>query len=265
MRAQIGGAVLSNLEVQLLPALSDNYIFLLNDPHGGTSGVVDPGEADPVINALEEHGRGLDWIINTHHHDDHIAGNSALIAKYGAKLAAPEADRHRIASVDQCLSEGDSFKFGSQIAEIYSTPGHTSGHISLWFAQSSVLFTGDTLFALGCGRLFEGTPLQMWESLNKYNHMPDETIVYCGHEYTAANAKFALSVDPENSQLKERAEAIAEARRRGAPTVPTDLGIERKTNPFLRASSADIRENLGMTGATDIEVFTEIRRRKDNF
>ena len=256
---------MAKLKVELLPALSDNYIYLLLDTETGTSGVVDPAEAAPVLEALSTRGRGLDWILNTHHHADHTAGNAEVKAKTGAKIAGPKADAHRIAGLDVLLSEGDCFSFGSHKADIYETPGHTSGHISLHFAGAGVLFSGDTLFALGCGRIFEGTPAQMWASLSKYAHMPDDTVVYCGHEYTQSNARFALSVDPDNMALRVRATAIDAARASARPTIPTTLGEERATNPFLRPSDPAIRQHLAMQDADNTQVFAEIRRRKDHF
>lgn len=256
---------MSGIEVELLPALSDNYIFLLLDRESGTSGVVDPAEAGPVLARLGELGRGCDWIINTHHHGDHTAGNGEVKQATGAKIVGPAADAGRISGLDLQLREGDTFTFGSQQAKIYETPGHTSGHISYWFEEAGLLFSGDTLFALGCGRVFEGTMPQMHASLSKYQQMPDETVVYCGHEYTQSNARFALSVDPDNQALRQRAAEIDAMRQRGEPTVPTTLGVERRTNPFIRTSDPAIRRHLGMEQASDSDVFAEIRRRKDRF
>jgi hydroxyacylglutathione hydrolase len=167
--------------------------------------------------------------------------------------------------LDETVKEGDTYRFGTQEVRVFETPGHTSGHISLWFPEASVLFSGDTLFALGCGRLFEGTPAQMWHSLLKLRLLPDETRVYCGHEYTLSNAKFAVTVDPNNSALKERAADIAVLRDSGKPTIPTTLGVEKATNPFLRADDADVAAAVGLAGADPVEVFGEIRRRKDTF
>lgn len=256
---------MSAIEVELIPALSDNYMFLLFDPKTGTSGIVDPAEAPPVLARLKALGRGCDWIINTHHHGDHIAGNSEVKRATGAKIAGPAADAARIPDLDLKLREGDVFTFGSNDAQIYETPGHTSGHISYWFKDANMLFSGDTLFALGCGRVFEGTMPQMHASLSKYRQMPDETVVYCGHEYTQSNARFALSVDPDNQALIARAAEIDAVRKRGEPTVPTTLGLERQTNPFIRTNDPAIRRQLAMTDATDVKVFAEIRRRKDRF
>ncbi|MCB2053096.1 MAG: hydroxyacylglutathione hydrolase [Geminicoccaceae bacterium] len=253
------------LDVELLEALSDNYVCLVVDPATGTSGVVDPAEADLVLRALEERDRKLDWILNTHHHADHTAGNLEVKRATGAKIAGPAADAHRIEGLDVELVEGENFVFGSHDVRILETPGHTSGHIAFFFADAKVLFCGDTLFALGCGRLFEGTPAQMWHSLEKFASMPDETLVYCGHEYTLSNARFALTVDPDNKALGARAAEIEQARASGRPTIPTTLGLERRTNPFLRPHDPGIRRHLGMEDAGDADVFAEIRARKDRF
>ena len=253
------------LAVELLPALADNYIYLLFDSATGTSGVVDPGDARVVLDALARHERGLDWILLTHHHADHIGGCGELREKTGARVAGPRAETGRIPDMDSLLAEGDAFSFGSHTARISETPGHTSGHISYHFAEGGALFCGDTLFALGCGRLFEGTPAQMWASLAKYDGIPDDTRIYCGHEYTQSNARFAVTVDPENDALRERALAIDAARAAGEPTIPSTLGVERATNPFLRPGDPAIRRHLGMADRSDAEVFAEIRRRKDSF
>lgn len=256
---------MSTLEVELLPALTDNYIYMVFEPESGVCAVVDPADAQIVLEWLSQRGRSLDVILNTHHHTDHTGGNEALVRETGATLVGPCAEQRRISGMKTLLGEGDRFELGNEVAEVFETPGHTSGHISFWFRRSEALFCGDTLFALGCGRLFEGSAAQMWQSLQKFGGMPDETLVYCGHEYTHANAKFAITVDPSNQQLLDRSERIAEARRRGLPTIPTTLGIERATNPFLRPADPGIRASLGMTQATDTEVFAEIRRRKDSF
>jgi len=255
----------SALEIELLPARRDNYIFMVLEPESGTTAVVDPADAEPVLAWLEQKGRKLDFILNTHHHDDHTAGNQPLARASGAKIVGPRAEQERIGGMDIRLGEGDRFELAMEVAQVIETPGHTRGHISFWFEQSGALFCGDTLFALGCGRLFEGTPAQMWSSLRKFEVMPDATLVYCGHEYTESNAEFAIAVDPDNQRLADRSKEIAEARRRGSPTVPTTLGLERATNPFLRPADQGIRAILGMPDALDVEVFAELRRRKDSF
>ena len=246
---------MAELIVEIIPVLSDNYVYLLHEPEDGVTGVVDPAVAEPVMERLSASGWSLDWILSTHHHADHTAGNLELKELTGCKVAGPGKDAARIPGIDVKLVEGDRFKLGTAEAEIFETPGHTSGHISFWFPQSKALFSADTLFSLGCGRLFEGTPAEMWTSLQKYAPLPDGALVYCGHEYTQSNARFALSVDPGNEALKARAKEVDEQRAAGKPTIPTTLGQERATNPFLRPTDPMIRKQLGMEAASDVEVF----------
>lgn len=226
------------LEIELLPILADNYCFLLREPESGLSAVVDPGTDAPVAARLEALGRGLDWIIVTHHHSDHTAGIAGLKQRFGCRVVGPAAEAQRIAGLDLEVAEGDRFALGEETATVIATPGHTSGHVSYHFPASKALFCGDTLFALGCGRLFEGDPPTMWRSLGKLMALDDDTRVYCGHEYTASNARFALSVDEQNAELRDRAKEIERLRDAGEPTVPTTIGRERATNPFVRAKDA---------------------------
>ena len=256
---------MSRLEIEILPILSDNYVYLLRDPEAEATAVVDPGMAAPVLARLEETGRRLDWILATHHHQDHTGGTLELKSRTGCRVAGPAGERDAIPGIDLALREGDRFRLGVAEAAVLETPGHTRGHISYWFEESRALFCADTLFALGCGRVFEGTPRQMWESLGKLAALPPDTRVYCGHEYTQSNARFALTVDPGNAALARRAAEIDRLRGAGQPTIPSTIEIERETNPFLRAGDPLIRRGLGMTGAEDHEVFAEIRRRKDRF
>ncbi len=251
------------LEIEVVPALSDNYIFMVFEPESGTSGVVDPAEAGPVLASLKASGRGLDWIITTHHHSDHVGGNLELKERFGCRIVGPRADRDRIPGIDVEVGEGDTFELGKAVAKVFDTPGHTRGHISYWFEEARALFCGDTLFAVGCGRLLEGDAPTMWSSLSKLMVLPDDTKVYCGHEYTLSNARFARTVDPDNLALSQRVAQIQSARGRNEPTIPTTIGREKATNPFLRAGNADIRRRLGMEDSSDAEVFGEIRRRKD--
>ncbi|HVR30504.1 MAG TPA: hydroxyacylglutathione hydrolase [Thermoanaerobaculia bacterium] len=256
---------MSRLDIEILPILSDNYVYLLRDPAKGATAVVDPGVAGPVLTRLEEAGWGLDWILSTHHHQDHTGGNLELKQRTGCRIAGPAGERDAIPGIDVELAEGDRFPLGEAEAVILETPGHTRGHISYWFEGSSAVFCADTLFALGCGRVFEGTPPQMWASLQKLAALPPATRVYCGHEYTQSNARFAVTVDPQNSALARRAADVDRLRAAGRPTVPSTLGEELETNPFLRAGDPGIRRVLGMTDAPDADVFAEIRRRKDRF
>lgn len=239
------------LEFERLPMLADNYSWLLLDTASGTSAVVDPPEAGPVLARLEAQGRGLDWVLATHHHADHIAGIPELVTRTGCRVVGAAADAHRIPHLDVSVRDGDSFRLGESVARILETPGHTSGHITYWFEADRLLFCGDTLFALGCGRLLEGTPETMWASLQKLLALPDDARVCCGHEYTQSNARFALTVEPENEALRRRAREVDALRARGEATVPSPLGLERATNPFLRAG--------------DARRFAEIRAAKDRF
>jgi hydroxyacylglutathione hydrolase len=255
---------MARLEVERIP-VGDNYVWLLHEPGTGATGVVDPATASPVLARLRAHGWSLDWILTTHHHADHTGGNLELKRATGCRIAGPKKDAARVPGLDLGLVEGDTFSLGDARARIIETPGHTSGHISFWFEDAKALFCADTLFSLGCGRLFEGTPAQMWESLQKLAALPDDAVVYCGHEYTLANARFALTVDPANPALRARAEEVEQLRAEGQPTVPSTLGAERAANPFLRPDDPAIRQTLGMEGASDVDVFAEIRRRKDRF
>ncbi|HXM71063.1 MAG TPA: hydroxyacylglutathione hydrolase, partial [Thermoanaerobaculia bacterium] len=228
-------------------------------------GVVDPSEAAPVEAALSARGWTLTHILNTHHHWDHTGGNPALKAATGAVVVGPKADRERIPAIDVAVDEGESYKLGQAEAQILFIPGHTRGHIAFWFPESKAVFCGDTLFAIGCGRTFEGTAAQMWNSLGKLKALPADTRVYCGHEYTQANARFALTVEPQNAALKSRARAVDAARAKGQPTIPSTIGEERATNPFFRADERSIAETIGLAGEDAVAVFAEVRRRKDNF
>jgi hydroxyacylglutathione hydrolase len=256
---------MSQLEIEQIPVLNDNYVYLAHEPGAGVTGVVDPAVAGPVLERLAARGWKLDWILSTHHHADHTGGNLELKEATGCRVAGAKADEARIPGIDLKLAEGDRFKLGEAEAQVFETPGHTSGHISFWFPQAKALFCADTLFSLGCGRVFEGSFAQMWNSLSKLAALPDDAMVYCAHEYTQSNARFALSIDPENPALKARAAEVDRQRAAGKPTVPTKLGAERATNPFLRPSDPAIRKKLGMADASDAEVFAEIRRRKDHF
>lgn len=255
---------MAKLEFYQFPCLSDNYCVLVHDSQSGDTAAIDAPDANAVKEALAQKGWNLTHILVTHHHYDHTDGIKPLKSETNCHVIGPEAEASKISSLDQTLSDGQSFSFGGEKVNVISTPGHTLGMINFHFTESGVVFTGDTLFALGCGRVFEGDKPMMWNSLQKLMTLPPETIVYCGHEYTQANAEFSLTVDPDNKALQSRAAEIIELRTKGKPTVPTTIGVELETNPFLRPSDPAIRAHLGMQNATDAEVFTEIRDRKDN-
>ncbi len=256
---------MSALEVVQIPVLRDNYVYLARDGATGACAAVDPAVAGPVLAALDERGWRLSHILNTHHHHDHVGANLELKRRTGCTIVGNAEDAARIPGIDVRVRGGDSFSLGASQAEVIAVSGHTVGHIAYWFAGANVLFCGDTLFALGCGRLFEGTPAQMWQSLSRLRALPEETRVYCAHEYTEANAAFALSIDPANPALALRAEAVRTARRAGLPTVPSTMAEERRTNPFLRADDPALAQAAGLAGAEASLVFAEIRRRKDHF
>lgn len=255
------------MEVVRIPALSDNYMWLIRDNASGKTAVVDPAEPGPVAAEAARRGWGLDYVLNTHHHGDHTGGNLELKRAFpGLQVVGPKADAARIPGIDVRLGDGDEWVLGGLKMRVFDTPGHTRGHITLYFPEADALFPGDTLFALGCGRLFEGDPRTMWASLSKLTGLPRETKVYCAHEYTQANARFAVTADPGNAALAERKARVDEARSRGEPTVPSLLGEELDTNPFLRPSDPGVRAAAGTAaGAADWEVFGAVRRAKDAF
>lgn len=253
------------LEILQIPVLNDNYVYLLREPQSGAVGVVDPAVHEPVLAELARRRWTLTHILNTHHHPDHVGGNMALKAATGCAIVGPRGEAAKIPGIETRLGDQDRFAFGAEEALILDVPGHTAGHIAYWFAESRALFCGDTLFALGCGRLFEGTAAQMWASLSKLRRLPDDARVYCAHEYTESNARFAVTVEPGNAALLARFDAVKAARARGEPTVPSTLGEERATNPFLRPMSLNLRATLGLPDADDATVFAETRKRKDSF
>ena len=253
------------LELVTLPCLADNYAYLLHNDETGQTALVDAPEEFPIQRALEERGWGLDLILLTHHHWDHIDGVEPLREAYGAKVIGAAADVQRLPKLDLAVKEGDVIDVLGEPAHVIDVSGHTIGHIALHLPGTGVVFTADSLMALGCGRLFEGTPAQMWQSLLKLRALPAETLVCSGHEYTASNARFALTIEPGNAALQARAEAIAAKRARGEATVPSLLSEEIATNPFLRADLPEVRAAIGMDGAEDVAVFAEIRGRKDRF
>ncbi|MEO0379575.1 MAG: hydroxyacylglutathione hydrolase [Pseudomonadota bacterium] len=253
------------LDIRTIPCLSDNYAYLAHDPETGATTVIDIPEAGPIIAALAETGWTLSDVLITHHHYDHVDGLADLLAAHPARVIGAAADAHRLPPLDVEVSEGDTVRIGSETGTVIDVSGHTINHVAFHFPGSRAVFTADSLMAMGCGRVFEGTKPQMHASLQKLAALPGETVVYSGHEYTAANAKFALTIDPDNPALISRVREVEEKRANGSPTVPSLLSEELATNPFLRAHDPAIRAHLGMTGANATDVFTEIRTRKDNF
>lgn len=255
------------LYIGRVPMLSDNYSWILHDAPSGSTAVVDPAEEEPIVRALESRGWTLTHILNTHHHWDHTGGNLALKERYkNLTIVGPRADRERIPGIDVELEDGDVLYLGTSKMQCFDTPGHTKGHVTYYFKDAKALFPGDTLFLMGCGRLFEGTPEDMWHSLSKLVRLPRDTMVYCAHEYTLSNAKFAVHVDPSNPALQKRFKEVEECRKNGIPTVPSSLGVELDTNPFLRPWSKEIRSTLHIhDDASDSEAFGVIRKAKDSF
>ncbi|WP_375620899.1 hydroxyacylglutathione hydrolase [Bartonella sp. AA97HXZ] len=243
----------------------DNFGVLLHDEKSGMTAAIDAPEGKAIHNALKRHNWTLNTIFVTHHHHDHVEALSELKQVYNTTVIGPEAEKEKIDHLDKTLQPDESFSFGSHLLLALSTPGHTLGALSYYFPEKNLLFAGDTLFSLGCGRLFEGTPAQMLNSLKKLRKLPDETLLYCGHEYTKNNALFALTIDPHNKKLHQRIEEVFLLRAKNAMTLPVTLGQEKATNPFLRWDDSVLRRNLVMEEETDEEVFAEIRRRKDNF
>lgn len=253
------------LELVTIPCLSDNYAYLIHDAETGQTGVIDVPETGPILAALEAHQWRLTDILITHHHGDHIQGVDALRARTGARVLGAAADAHRLPRLDQTLTEADSVFLGRDPARVIDVPGHTLGHIAFHFPDSRLCFTADSLMSGGCGRLFEGSPAQMHASLRKLAALPPDTLVCSGHEYTAANLRFAATLEPDNPQLTSRSAEVAARSAKGEPTVPVRLRIELDTNPYLRVHLPALKTAVGLPDADDVTVFAEIRARKDKF
>ncbi|SMR70708.1 hydroxyacylglutathione hydrolase [Aliiroseovarius halocynthiae] len=252
-------------ELVTIPCLSDNYAFLLHDAKSGKTALIDAPEPGAIQAELDKRGWNLSEIWLTHHHWDHIDGVADLVAATGARVLGADADKHRLPPLDQALMPGTDFDFAGHRVEVLDVPGHTVGHIAFYVADATVAFTGDSLMAMGCGRLFEGRPDQMWDSLQRLMKLPADTKICSGHEYTAGNISFALTIESENEALRARREQVEAARARREPTVPSLLSDELATNPFLRAHLSSVKAALHKETASDAEVFAEIRARKDDF
>tara|TARA_Y100000590_G_C15624660_1_gene978892 strand:+ start:635 stop:1396 length:762 start_codon:yes stop_codon:yes gene_type:complete len=248
-----------------IPCLIDNYAYIIFDNNSKTTAVVDPSESKPIISFLEKKKLKLNYILNTHHHFDHIGGNIDLKKKYNSKVLGFEGDKNRIPGIDITIKDKEIWTFGNSTVKVFHIPGHTSGHICFFFEKEKILFTGDTLFSLGCGRIFEGTHEQMFNSLNKIKKLPRDTKIYCGHEYTYKNAEFCMKYDIDNIDLKNKLEKIKKLRSKNLPTIPSNLNDELKANIFLRCNEKDLKIKLNMQNQEDFKVFKKVRDLKDNF
>ena len=253
------------LIVDVFAARSDNFGYLVHDQASGRTAAIDAPEAGPIREALEQRGWTLTDIFITHHHIDHVEAIAELKSAFGTRVVGPRDEADKIEGLDELVGDGDTLELGETRFAVMATPGHTLGHVVFYDADGGHLFSADALFSLGVGRMFEGTPGPMWEGLKRLRDLPDETLVYCGHEYTQSNAKFALSIDPDNEALKARAAEVESLRAAGRPTIPFNLGEDKKANPFLRADAPDLAKHYGLEGADPAEVFAAIRKGKDNF
>jgi len=253
------------MEITPISCLEDNYAYIINDNNTKTIGVVDPSEAKPIISFLEKKKLKLNYILNTHHHYDHIGGNIELKKTYNAKIVGFLGDKHRIPGIDITLKNNEKWNFGKNSVKILHIPGHTLGHICFFFEKKKIAFTGDTLFSLGCGRIFEGDHKQMLQSLNEIKKLPKDTMIYCGHEYTYKNAEFCIKYDNNNINLKNKFEKIKKLRSKNLPTVPSSLEEELKANIFLRCDQNELKVKLNMKNQEDFKVFRKIRDLKDSF
>ncbi|MCH2065758.1 hydroxyacylglutathione hydrolase [Shimia sp.] len=252
-------------QIVTIPCLSDNYAFLIHDAASGATALVDAPEPGPILDELKARGWTLSHVLLTHHHWDHVDGLPDILDAHPAKVIGAKADAHRLPALDLAVSEGETFDFADETVSILDVSGHTVGHIAFHFPDTAAVFTGDSLMAMGCGRLFEGSPAQMFASLSKLAALPDATTVCSGHEYTASNGAFAASLGEDNAAVAQRISDTTDMRAKGIATVPSNLGLEKQTNPFLRSADPALQKALGMEGAAPVDVFTEVRKRKDNF
>ena len=252
------------MKIEIISCLSDNYSYLIHDEESNTVAVIDPSEFKPCDKIIKKYNK-LDFILNTHHHADHVNGNLELKKKYNSKILGFSQDKRRIPGIDILLEENQKQKIGNLEFEVIFIPGHTKGHIAFFFSKEKIAFTGDTLFSLGCGRVFEGTHEEMFYSLNKIKNLPPDTKIYCGHEYTKSNLDFCLAYDTQNAFLKEKAIDIQKKLNSNLPTIPTILGQEIKTNIFLRCNDPEIKLALDLKDSSEVEVFSKLRDLKDSF
>jgi len=253
------------MQITPIPCLNDNYAYIIEENNSKTVGVVDPSEASPIISFLKNKNLKLNYILNTHHHFDHIGGNDELKKLYSAKVVGFIGDKHRIPGIDITLKDNEKWQFGNSLIKILHIPGHTLGHICFFFEKEKIAFTGDTLFSLGCGKIFEGDHKQMLISLNKIKKLPKNTKIYCGHEYTNKNAEFCIKYDSNNEDLKKKIKIVKKLRSKNLPTIPTTLEDELNTNIFLRCDKKDLKIKLNMENQEDYKVFQKVRDLKDNF
>ncbi|KQT44394.1 hydroxyacylglutathione hydrolase [Aureimonas sp. Leaf454] len=254
-----------DIQIRQFLCRTDNFGVLVHDPSSGSTIAIDAPEEGPIRKALEAEGWTLSHILTTHHHPDHVEANEALKAAHGVEIVGPVKERAKIPGIDRTVTGGDRFAIGAVEIEVIDTPGHTLGEVSYHLPGAKALFAADALFSLGCGRIFEGTPAMLWESLQRLRALPDDTMLYCGHEYTTTNARFAIDVDPGNTALRNRVEEVERLRIAGRPTLPVSLGQEKRTNPFLRADDPDLMAELGMTGADPAEVFAALREKRNGY
>ncbi len=253
------------MNIEIIPCLNDNYSYLIKDDQTNTVAIIDPSEFDPCDKKINQNHKKLDFILNTHHHFDHIGGNADLKKKYGSKILGFEKDKKRIPEIDILLKDDREFKIGNLKFKTLFIPGHTLGHIAFYFEKEKVIFTGDTLFSLGCGRVFEGSYKQMFDSLNKIKNLPGDTKIYCGHEYTKNNLEFCLKFNPNNNFLKDKEKVLDAKTKVGKPTIPSTIKDEIQTNIFFRYDDLDVKDALNLNNASDLEIFTKLRDLKDSF
>ena len=253
------------MNIEIISCLNDNYSYLIHDEHSNMVGIIDPSEFEPCDKIINNNYKKLDFILNTHHHYDHVGGNEDLKRKYGSTVLGFEGDENRIPGIDRVLKDKQEFKIGNLNLTVIFIPGHTRGHIAFYLEKEKTVFTGDTLFSLGCGRVFEGTCEQMLQSLNKLKNLPKDTKVYCGHEYTYKNLEFCLKFNPNNILLKKKREIIELNLNNKKPTIPSTIGDEIKTNIFFRFNDPDVKKAINLENSSDLEIFTKLRDLKDSF